>query len=181
MNEQEQQQFIQWLAKKTGAKTEQDVKQVLAKLQANKQQFQQVIQQFKTEMAQGQGGPSEEPQQEDMATYSSGGKLSYIDCLKKGGVVDCGCGGTKMKKVKKGQDGLVTKKSLIKSNPITANTNAGAMLSPLAKSTMKKVPGIFTQKEVDNMPGWVTETNPMNRAYAKGGTIDHPTINPLRK
>lgn len=86
-----QNQFIQWLAKKTGVKSEEELKQVLVKLQSNKEQLNQMVQEFKTEI----GGEQPQPQ------FKTGGKLAYLNCLekfKKGGKVDCGCGGVKMEK-----------------------------------------------------------------------------------
>lgn len=100
MNDQDMQaQFIQWLAKKTGAKTEAELKQVVEKLQADEPTMQKVMAQFQAEMG---GQANEAPQ------FAKGGKLDYIECLqhmKKGGKMDCGCG----KKVTKGQLGMVAK------------------------------------------------------------------------
>lgn len=148
MDEQTQQQFIQWLAKKTGAKTQQDLQKVLAKLQSNKGQMEQVIQQFQQEMTSTQEGQSaiEEPM------YEKGGKLPYVDCLKKGGAVDCGC-------VKKGSKGT----------KVTSQANAGAIKSPKYPALGNK-PIMFTKKEVDNMPNWETTTTPM-RTMEKGGVL----------
>lgn len=91
MEDQEMQaKFIQWLAQKTGAKTEDELKQVIMKLQSDKNQMQQVMQEFQTEMSGGQP-----------TLQKSGGKLAYLQCLsqfRKGGKVDCGCGGVKMEK-----------------------------------------------------------------------------------
>lgn len=91
MEDQEMQaQFIQWLAQKTGAKTEDELKQVIMKLQSDKGQMQQVMQEFQAEMSGGQP-----------TMQRAGGKLAYLRCLsqfKKGGKVDCGCGGAKMEK-----------------------------------------------------------------------------------
>lgn len=91
MEDQEMQaQFIQWLAQKTGVKTEDELKQVIMKLQSDKGQMQQVMQEFQAEMSGGQGQPT---------MQRAGGKLAYLRCLsqfKKGGNIDCGCGGTKM-------------------------------------------------------------------------------------
>jgi hypothetical protein len=99
MDEKEMQaQFIQWLAKKTGAKSEQELTEVIKKLQSTEGAMEQTLQQFQSEMS---GGQQEQP------AYKVGGKLAYIECLsklKKGGKMDCGCG-AKMPKVQKAQAG----------------------------------------------------------------------------
>lgn len=97
MNDQDMQaQFIQWLAKKTGAKTEAELKQVIEKLQADEPTFKKVMAQFEAEMG-----------NQTQTTMKNGGRLDYLNCLKqfkKGGTMkDCGCDG---KKIVKGFAGL---------------------------------------------------------------------------
>lgn len=141
MNEQEmQQQFMQWLAKKTGVKNEQELQQVLSKLQGDPERMQQAMQEFQNEASGGQ------------PIMKDGGKLAYIECLKKGGDINCGC-------IKKGKDGTKA----------TSQTNAGAIKSPKYPALGNK-PVMFTKKEVDQMPGWETATTPM-RTHAEGGIL----------
>jgi hypothetical protein len=100
MNDQDMQaQFIQWLAQKTGAKTEEELKQVVERLQSDEPTMQKVMAQFQSEVGEGQAAASQ---------FAEGGKLDYLDCLnkmKKGGKMDCGCN----KKVAKGLVGMIAK------------------------------------------------------------------------
>lgn len=151
MDEQMQQQFIQWLAKKTGAKTQEDLQRVLAKLQSTKGQMEQVVQQFQQEMSGGQGSPDDGTTMEQPA-FKAGGTLSYINCLKQGGTMDCGC-------IKKGAKGT----------KVTSQANVSAIKSPKYPALKPDVSS-FTKKEIDNIPGWETTTTPM-RIMEKGGIL----------
>lgn len=92
-NKEMQAQFIQWLGKKTGVKSEKELMDVIKKLQSTEGAMEQTIQEFKNEM----GGEQAPP------VLKAGGKFDYLDCLsklKKGGTINCGCG-AKVPKVQK--------------------------------------------------------------------------------
>ncbi len=83
MDEQMQQQFIQWIAEKLGVSTEQELQSALE--QMGEQGVQEAMSQFQQEMGGGQGG-----QPQPAAAYLKGGKLDYIKSLqqfKKGGMI----------------------------------------------------------------------------------------------
>lgn len=91
MDEQMQQQFIQWLSQKLGVQSEEELQSAIE--QMGEQGVQQALQQFQQEM----GG-------QKAAAYLKGGKLEYLKSLqsfKKGGKLHEGSkdGKTAVKKV----------------------------------------------------------------------------------
>lgn len=84
--EDKQQEFIAWLGEKLQAQDEGDLKKKLEGL--GKDEIRQAYEQFLSEA------------DNTVASARLGGKLEYIECLKqfkKGGSIDCGCGGMKIK------------------------------------------------------------------------------------
>ena len=81
MDEQTQQQFIQWLASKLGVQSEEELQGAIE--QMGEEGIQQAMQQF---MSETQGGGMGQ----NVGTYLNGGKLDYIKQLKtfkKGGMI----------------------------------------------------------------------------------------------
>lgn len=78
MDEQTQEQFVQWLAQKLGVQSEEELQQAVQ--QMGEEGIQQAMQQFQQEMGGGQ----------QAAAYLNGGKIEYLKSLKsfkKGGMI----------------------------------------------------------------------------------------------
>lgn len=88
MDEQTQEQFIQWLAQQLGVQSEQELEAAIEEM--GEEGLQQAMQAFMQEMQGGGGGGAPAGGQQPVAAMLQGGKLDYIQSLnsfKKGGKI----------------------------------------------------------------------------------------------
>jgi len=165
-NKEIQAQFIKWLANKTGAKSEQELTDIIKKLQSTEGAMEQTIQEFKKELG--------ESQSESM--FKKGGKLDYLDCLskfKKGGKMDCGCG-SKSPKIQKAFLGSVL--GALKGASTIMKGGTSAIKGAQTLATIGKVANT-AQGMLNIGKNIVGGTNPVGLPSANN--IQNPSMEPL--
>jgi hypothetical protein len=137
MEKQESAEFLQYMAKKLKVSSQKDLEAALTGMGPDK--LKAAYQEFKNQS----GGVEDSNYSSETSEYKDGGVLDYFKCLnllKKGGVVNCGCG----KKMEKG--GAVPKaflgSILSGAKAIFAGANTAGKLAQGASTAMKIGKGI---------------------------------------
>ena len=149
MEKQESAKFIQYMAKKLKVNSQQELETAIKNMGPEK---------LKAAYAEYQQSEGSDSNSSDTAEYKQGGSLEYIRCLnvlKKGGVVDCGCG-SKMKKggsIQKAFLGAL----LAGAKGIMAGANTAGKLAQGASTAMKVGKGIQTVGKIAQIGQQLTD------------------------